>query len=313
MSKIASILCVAIPLIASILCVAIPFDSHAQLNGSFKAIRSFNADSVTVKAETVGLELMYDNVGVQYYNVQSDKWRCYTTANGWYDCDGDGGGGGQVISFGDSTEIPFVNTAENDFQYYRAFKMNTLAAGQHALTFGDIAIEKRFTLSTANAGGQLQVASGAGSGSAEFNEVGITANNATQWAITHSANGALLLFQQTGTGGDIDMFADDNIRIGGEDITIDASLNDLILIGQNSVQIGSTVGAGIINLDAGTGGIDMTTSGNILLQVTGSADVTVDVNAGSSRYLIMTGLPTSSAGLPVGAVYDSISFIKIKH
>ena len=75
--------------------------SFAQLNYSAKAYRSFNADSLTVKTETVGLELMYDDVGVMYYNNQSNKWRCYTSAAGWYDCSSSGGGGsGTVTSVG---------------------------------------------------------------------------------------------------------------------------------------------------------------------------------------------------------------------
>ncbi len=109
------------------------------------------------------------------------------------------------------------------------------------------------------------------------------------------------------------MFADDNIRIGGEDITIDAALNDLILIGQTSVQIGSTVGAGFISLGSGTGGIQLISGGDISIEVTGTADYTIDVDAPATRYMIIEGLPTSNAGLPVGAVYDSATFIKIKH
>lgn len=64
----------------------------AQTNGRFKSIASFNTDSTTVKSEIAGLQLMYNNVGALYYNIQSNKWRIFSNG-AWSDL-GAGGGSG---------------------------------------------------------------------------------------------------------------------------------------------------------------------------------------------------------------------------
>lgn len=54
--------------------------SFGQLNGRFKSIASYNADSSTVKTEVLGLQLMYGDIGALYYNHQHNpgKWRIFS-------------------------------------------------------------------------------------------------------------------------------------------------------------------------------------------------------------------------------------------
>jgi len=71
----------------------ISVSGFSQLNGTFKSIRSYNADSLTVKTEVQGLQVMYDSaVGALYYNHQHSpgKWRIFYNS-GWHDLVGSGG------------------------------------------------------------------------------------------------------------------------------------------------------------------------------------------------------------------------------
>lgn len=91
----------------------------AQTNSTFKAARSYNADSLTVRTEVTGLQLMYGNVGALYYNNQSSKWRVFSDS-AWHDL-GLGGGGGSTVNFGLYKQIPYVNTSNNNFLYSNKF------------------------------------------------------------------------------------------------------------------------------------------------------------------------------------------------
>lgn len=75
------------------------FASFAQTNGRFKSIGSYNTDSLTVKTETTGLEVLYGNIGMLYYNRQSSKWRVYQDSV-WYDLLSGGGSGGAFWPLG---------------------------------------------------------------------------------------------------------------------------------------------------------------------------------------------------------------------
>jgi hypothetical protein len=67
-----------------VLLMMISCSSFGQLNVTAKAYRSYNADSLTVRTQITGLQLMYKQVGCIYYNTQSYKWRVYQDSV-WYD------------------------------------------------------------------------------------------------------------------------------------------------------------------------------------------------------------------------------------
>lgn len=84
--------------------------SFGQLNSTFKAARSYNADSLTVKTEVTGLQLMYGDIGALYYNHQHNpgKWRIFYDST-WHDLIGGGGGGGST-----SPGLPFNSIQFNN-------------------------------------------------------------------------------------------------------------------------------------------------------------------------------------------------------
>lgn len=122
--------------------------SFGQLNSTFKAARSYNADSLTVKTEVQGLQLMYDSlVGSLYYNSQHNpgKWRIFYNS-AWHDLISKPG---SSINFGLTKQIPFMNTTNNNFLYSADFLFNgpgnqliggggsTAPAGSQTITWGD--------------------------------------------------------------------------------------------------------------------------------------------------------------------------------
>lgn len=80
-----------------LLFLAICIPAQAQLNGNFKSVRFYNADSLTVKTEVSGAQLMYNNVGAIYYNAPQGKFRIFYDS-AWHDLIQTGGGGGGVTS-----------------------------------------------------------------------------------------------------------------------------------------------------------------------------------------------------------------------
>jgi hypothetical protein len=90
-----------------ILMIALLFiscNSVAQLNSTAKSFRSYNADSLTVRTEVSGLQLMYENVGALYYNNQSSKWRIFYDS-AWHDLLGGSGGGGGTYTAGNGLTL----------------------------------------------------------------------------------------------------------------------------------------------------------------------------------------------------------------
>lgn len=106
-----------------VLFLMISVSSFGQLNGTFKSIRSYHADSLTVKTEVQGLQLFYDSlVGALYYNSQHvpGKWRIFYDSQ-WHDLIQPV----QHINFGVSTQVPFVNSTNNNFTYTNGLKTTT--------------------------------------------------------------------------------------------------------------------------------------------------------------------------------------------
>lgn len=50
---------------------------------------------------------------------------------------------------------------------------------------------------------------------------------------------------------------------------------------------------------------------SLLMSTLGTGDITIVTSSGAGRYLIVTGLPTSSAGLPSGAIYSNAGVLTI--
>lgn len=73
--------------------VLFSISTYAQTNVTGKSFRSYNADSLTVRTEVSGLQLMYGDVGALYYNKQSSKWRIFSDST-WSDLGTGGGGSG---------------------------------------------------------------------------------------------------------------------------------------------------------------------------------------------------------------------------
>ena len=83
----------------------------AQTNTVFKAGVSINADSTTVRANTVNYQNLYgtNDVGVLYYNNESNKWRVFA-AGSWSDLGGGGSGGlSDALTFNQT----FIGNASN--------------------------------------------------------------------------------------------------------------------------------------------------------------------------------------------------------
>src|SRR5882672_75410 len=75
--------------------------AFSQVNGNFKSIRSYHSDSLTVKTEVAGAEVLYDSIGALYYNVQHSpaKWRIFY-GHAWHDLPTGSGGATVTVSNG---------------------------------------------------------------------------------------------------------------------------------------------------------------------------------------------------------------------
>lgn len=116
------------------LLILVSVSAGAQTNSTFKAARSYNADSLTVQTEVTGLESMYDSVGALYYNRQASpaKWRIFYN-HAWHDLIQSGGGGGGLTGANNGLHISGANA-----QLGGTLNQNTTVSfntGSYALTF----------------------------------------------------------------------------------------------------------------------------------------------------------------------------------
>ncbi len=328
----------------------IPRAGSAQVNGSFKAMRSFNADSVTVKAETVGLQLMYDSVGVIYYNGQASpgKWRVYTTFDGWQDLGAGGGGGGSV------TASNGLTLSGGDIKLGGALTQNTTINGGFSLDIGTGAAIANFNvLSTAinltsnnltatisndialNAVSDVDIQ---GDNSVNINSLNGSSFLTGKTGVQFSAIGigADMLIQTTTGADDIIISSVDDISMsstgtlitvtgGGNDLTLSTSsggddvfvtaLDVLTLTGSNVNLNGSGTWTGtaiqIGTLSTSTIDIISTTDIAFSMNPLGNGDIRFAVDFSAAQYITMSGLPTSCAGAPSGALANIAGVLNV--
>jgi len=108
-----------VKIIVLLMVCALP--AFSQNNATVKSLRSYHADSLTVKTEALGLWLLYDTgkVGVLYYEPIQKKWRVLQDTT-WYDLLNTGGGG-TTVNFGTTKQVPYMNGTNNNFLYTSNF------------------------------------------------------------------------------------------------------------------------------------------------------------------------------------------------
>lgn len=168
-----------IPVIA-LLCLG-SYGVLGQTNLTGKSVRFYNADSLTVRTEVTGLELMYDSVGALYYNDQASpaKFRIFYN-HAWHDLIGaSGGGGGTNIynsdgaltsertltgAFGLTFEpTEFSVEASGDFNIYAGVEIDMYSeAGASFNSEGDVALNSYSGNITAITGNRIRLLSGEG-------------------------------------------------------------------------------------------------------------------------------------------------------
>lgn len=96
---------------------------------------------------------------------------------------------------------------------------------------------------------------------------------------------------------------------GSQSTTLDGDLihgsNDLTITANDNLVLADQGGGTVMTFES--------TSNDIVFELSTAVtgDVEFNMSASNNRYIIMTGLPTSVTGLPTGALYDSLGFIKI--
>lgn len=286
------------------LLMLLSFASYSQVNGTFRAIRSFNADSLTVRAETVGLQLMYDSVGVIFFNPQASpaRFQCYTPADGWYDCL-IRGTGGVTTPAPPAFSIQYNDAGAfgGDSDFLVDPTNSALLIGPNRLFASGVSNSSMFL--GENAGNFTNTSNGTiGIGRNTLSSV----TTAFHDVIIGIESGQLITTGQrnivVGTRAfQANVVGTDNIAIG--DGTLNANVvNQNIAIGTNALNI-NTTSSGNVNIGHSSGAVNVTGVGmtavgyNTLSQSTGTGNTAIGFGTLSS---VNTGDFNTAVGSSVG-------------
>jgi hypothetical protein len=91
--------------------------------------------------------------------------------------------------------------------------------------------------------------------------------------------------------------------------TTGSAISNATQYNATGIGVGADSG-GAYSISASSAAVQIQTL-SLLINTSGSGDITLATSAGGGQYLIITGLPTSSAGLPSGAVYSNAGVLTI--